>query len=135
MAETSLTIAFAEAANGDIITLEPVDTLYVFEFYRLFKPNKSSTAIRLEWPSASMPSTLRDLLADKSARLAVPFYLPGGTRINLLLRALPGPPGSQRLDATLQTNAEAAEFARHKVLLHFLYSKDKFHGFIMLTLS
>ena len=134
-AETSLTIACAEAANGDAITLEPIDALYAFEFYRLFKPNKSSTAIRLEWPSATIPSILRDLLADKSARLAAPFYLPGGTRINLLLRALPGPPGSQHLDATFQTNAEAADFARHSVILQFFYSKDKFHGFIMPPLS
>lgn len=47
-AETSLTIACAEAASGDIITLEPVDALYTLEFYRLFKPNTSSTVVRLE---------------------------------------------------------------------------------------
>ena len=106
--ETSITIACAEAADGDDVTLEPVDALYSFELYRLFKPNESSTAIRLEGPSASIPSTLRDLPAVKSARLTVPFYLHVGTRIQFLLRVLPGPRGSQRLDATLQTNAEAA---------------------------
>jgi hypothetical protein len=72
-AETSLTIACAKATDGDVITLEPFDALYTLEFYRLFKPNKSSTDVRLEWHATSIPSILRDLLADKTARLAVPF--------------------------------------------------------------
>ena len=47
-AETALIIACSEASEGDIITLEPVDAMFALEFYRLYKPNKASTAIRLE---------------------------------------------------------------------------------------
>ena len=134
-AEAALLVACAEADDATVITLEPVDALYALEFYRLHKPSKSSTAVRLEWPSAAIPSILRDSLADKSARLSIPFFLPGGTRLNVPLRALPGPPGSKRLDETLQTNAEAAEFSRHSVTLQFFYPKEKFMGFLLPPLA
>ena len=62
--ETALLLATSDTDDGDI-RLEPLDLLYSFEFYRLYKSNRLSSAVRLEWPSAAVPSILRDQMADK----------------------------------------------------------------------
>ena len=130
-AEAAFLLASIEWSDGDIINLEPIDILYLMEFHRLYKPGKPSSAVRMNWPSASIPSMLRDQFADKDVRLSLPFLLPGGTRTTVNVRVLPGQPRSQRLDDDAFTHEEAAAFSRHKAVFLFYYPKDKFQGLLL----
>ncbi len=63
-------IAAGEAQGETTITLSPKDTLYLVEFYRIFKVGGiASPYATIEWPCVQIPQAITAILQDKGLNI------------------------------------------------------------------
>ena len=65
-------IATAEAQGETTITLSRKDTIYLFEFYRIFKVGGiASPFATIEWPGVQIPQAITAILQDKGINITL----------------------------------------------------------------
>ena len=61
-----------KAQGGSVITLSQIDTLSLFEFYRIFKVGEiASPYATIEWPRVQIPQALTTILQDKAIKITL----------------------------------------------------------------
>ena len=119
-AEASLLYETVYAEEGESVSLEPMDLLYVLEFYKLHKPVRNS-------PIATVPTIMREHMAERQLSMQLDLVLPGNSISSTTLRILATSPAT-----TLRTNAlpeaDLARYTRNAVVFQYAYARDDFSG-------
>ena len=104
-----------------------MDLLYVLEFYILHKPVRNSPYLRLDWPTATLPTIMREHMAERQLSLQFDLLLPGGSVSPTALRILTAAPTSLLRSDTLP-EADLARYTRNAVIFQYAFARDDFTG-------